>query len=49
MHTYFWRVSWLVLLAVFPLTQTALAQGVTTDTILIGQSAALSGPAEQLG
>ena len=49
MHTYFWRVSWLVLLTVFPLAQTALAQGVTTDTILIGQSAALSGPAEQLG
>ena len=49
MNTYFWRVSWLVLLTVFPLAQTALAQGVTTDTILIGQSAALSGPAEQLG
>ena len=49
MNTYFWPVSWLVLLAVFPLAQTALAQGVTTDTILIGQSAALSGPAEQLG
>ncbi len=49
MNTYFWRVSWLALLAVFPLAQAALAQGVTTDTILIGQSAALSGPAEQLG
>ena len=28
---------------------TASAQGVTSDTILIGQSAALSGPAELLG
>jgi branched-chain amino acid transport system substrate-binding protein len=28
---------------------TASAQGVTNDTILIGQSAALSGPAEELG
>jgi branched-chain amino acid transport system substrate-binding protein len=28
---------------------TASAQGVTSDTILIGQSAALSGPAEELG
>ena len=34
---------------VFFLPQTAIAQGVTSDTILIGQSAALSGPAEQLG
>jgi branched-chain amino acid transport system substrate-binding protein len=31
------------------LTIQASAQGVTSDTILIGQSAALSGPAEQLG
>ena len=28
---------------------TAMAQGVTADTILIGQSAALSGPAQELG
>ena len=28
---------------------TAMAQGVTVDTILIGQSAALSGPAQELG
>ena len=38
-------------LAMFAIVTSALsaAQGVTSDTILIGQSAALSGPAQQLG
>lgn len=49
MIAHFRRIGWLVLLGVFPFSQTAIAQGVTADTILIGQSAALSGPAEQLG
>ena len=40
---------WVALFAVSFLPQTVIAQGVTSDTILIGQSAALSGPAEQLG
>ena len=45
----FRRVGWCVFFAVLPISPTAIAQGVTADTILIGQSAALSGPAEQLG
>lgn len=39
----------LVAIAVSMLSHIARAQGVTADTILIGQSAALSGPAEALG
>jgi branched-chain amino acid transport system substrate-binding protein len=38
---------WLAFVAMF--SQTTSAQGVSADTILIGQSAALSGPAEELG
>lgn len=49
MIAYFRRAAWLALFTVFPLSQTAFAEGVTPDTILIGQSAALSGPAEELG
>ena len=36
-------------LFVLSFTSAALAQGVTADTILIGQSVALSGPAQELG
>ena len=49
MIAYFRYVGWFTLVLLFSLTQTVMAQGVTADTILIGQSAALSGPAEQLG
>ena len=49
MLAYFRRAGWFALFALFPLSQTAIAQGVTADTILIGQSAALSGPAQELG
>ncbi len=49
MFTYFRCAGWFVLFTVFAQSQAAMAQGVTADTILIGQSAALSGPAEQLG
>ncbi|MEQ1518802.1 MAG: ABC transporter substrate-binding protein, partial [Usitatibacteraceae bacterium] len=49
MSAYFRRVGWFVLFVMVPFSQPAFAQGVTSDTILIGQSAALSGPAEQLG
>ena len=45
----FRRAGWILLIAICPLSQNALAQGVTADTILIGQSAALSGPAQELG
>ncbi|MEO8101312.1 MAG: ABC transporter substrate-binding protein [Betaproteobacteria bacterium] len=46
----YWRqLGWFALLALLLLSRPALAQGVTADTILIGQSAALSGPAEELG
>lgn len=38
-----------MLAACLALPQTAPAQGVTADTIIIGQSAALSGPAQALG
>ena len=38
--------AWFVVLA---FSHTAVAQGVTADTIIIGQSAVLSGPAEALG
>ena len=47
MDTFFRRVS--VLVMVLASSQLAFAQGVTVDTITIGQSAALSGPAEALG
>ena len=47
MDTFFRRVS--VLIMVLASSQLAFAQGVTVDTITIGQSAALSGPAEALG
>lgn len=49
MFAYFRCAGWFVLFTVFAQSQAAMAQGVTADTILIGQSAALSGPAEQLG
>ena len=51
MIAYFPRAGWIALLAVSLFFQIAIAngQGVTVDTILIGQSAALSGPAEELG
>ena len=49
MFAYFRCAGWFVLFVVFAQSQAAMAQGVTADTILIGQSAALSGPAEQLG
>lgn len=41
--------GWFVLCAVLTWSDPVISQGVTADTILIGQSAALSGPAEQLG
>ena len=49
MIAYFRFARWFALFTVSSLPLCALAQGVTADTILIGQSAALSGPAEQLG
>ena len=49
MIAYFRYVGWFTLFTLFAFSQTVMAQGVTADTILIGQSAALSGPAEQLG
>ena len=45
----FRHVGWCVFFFVLPISQAVNAQGVSADTILIGQSAALSGPAEQLG
>ncbi|MEO8383681.1 MAG: ABC transporter substrate-binding protein [Betaproteobacteria bacterium] len=41
--------GWVALFTVWSFSGTLLAQGVSADTILIGQSAALSGPAEKLG
>ena len=49
MKSCFCHASWFTLFAALFLPQTARGQGVTADTIFIGQSAALSGPAEQLG
>jgi ABC-type branched-subunit amino acid transport system substrate-binding protein len=49
MIAYFQRAVWLALIALSLPAPTVMAQGVTADTILIGQSAALSGPAEELG
>ena len=49
MIAYFRCVGWFTLVILFAFPHTVMAQGITADTILIGQSAALSGPAEQLG
>lgn len=49
MIAYLRRVGWIALLGLLSPSQYAIAQGVSADTILIGQSAALSGPAEELG
>ena len=49
MIAHFRFAGWVALFAVWSLSGTLFAQGVSADTILIGQSAALSGPAEQLG
>ncbi len=49
MFTHFRITGWVALFAVWSFSGTLFAQGVSVDTILIGQSAALSGPAEQLG
>ena len=49
MIAYFRCAGWSALFTIFAQSQAVTAQGVTADTILIGQSAALSGPAEQLG
>ena len=49
MITYFRFAGWFLLSTVLSFSATSFAQGVSANTILIGQSAALSGPAEQLG
>ena len=49
MTSYFRLAGWFVAVAALLVCQTASSQGVTSDTILIGQSAALSGPAQELG
>ena len=49
MSAYFRFAGRVALFAVWSFAEMSFAQGVSTDTILIGQSAALSGPAEQLG
>ena len=52
MPAFFRTAGQIALFTVFSLPLTAFGQGspgVTADTIFIGQSAALSGPAEQLG
>ena len=49
MIAYFRFAGCFALFAVSSFSMPLLAQGVSADTILIGQSAALSGPAEQLG
>ena len=49
MIAYFRIAGCFALFAVSSFSMPLLAQGVSADTILIGQSAALSGPAEQLG
>jgi len=49
MIRYVQRVVSLALLSLLLPSEAVTAQGVTADTILIGQSAALSGPAEELG
>ena len=49
MIAYFRFAGCFALFAVSSFSMPLLAQGVSADTILIGQSAALSGPAERLG
>ena len=49
MIRYVQRVVSLALISLLLPSEAVTAQGVTADTILIGQSAALSGPAEELG
>ena len=49
MIAYFRFAGCFALFAVSSFSMPLLAQGVSADTILIGQSVALSGPAEQLG
>lgn len=49
MIAYFRIAGCFALFAVSSFSMTLLAQGVSADPILVGQSAALSGPAEQLG
>jgi branched-chain amino acid transport system substrate-binding protein len=49
MKNSFQRAGWTVFFAVFLFSTMASGQGVTSSTILIGQSAALSGAAEALG
>ncbi len=49
MIMYFRFAGWVLLSAILSFSATSFSQGVSANTILIGQSAALSGPAEQLG
>ncbi len=49
MPAYFHHIGWMAAMALLPFSTPAMSQGVSADTILIGQSAALSGPAEALG
>ncbi len=49
MPAYFHHIGWMAAMALLPFSTPAMSQGVSADTILIGQSAALSGPAEELG
>jgi len=43
------RLSWIICCVILPVTAAAADPGVTADTIRIGESAALSGPAAGLG
>jgi len=49
MNKHFRFAGWVLLSTVLSFSATSFSQGVSVDTILIGQSAALSGPAEKLG
>lgn len=49
MNIYFRFAGWALLSTALSFSVTSFSQGVSANTILIGQSAALSGPAEQLG
>ncbi|MEP7156602.1 MAG: ABC transporter substrate-binding protein [Betaproteobacteria bacterium] len=49
MISFIQRAARLSLFALLAIPPAAMAQGITADTILIGQSAALSGPAQELG
>ncbi len=49
MTVYIRFVGWFVAFAILLFSRISSAQGVTADMILIGQSAALSGPAQELG